>query len=102
MKILYIDLVKSIRVRPGDKTKQSYSKKYRFTKIMVCAWTYRQESTISVAQAMKIYLYTYYPAVELKVVCQDQSRDTVGDAVCSRLYLESLNMLDGAWLEVAT
>ena len=72
------------------------------TMIIVCGWAYRQESTISLAQAMKMYISAHHPAVEMKVVCQDQSRDTVGDAVFSRIYIESQGMVGNARLKVVT
>ena len=58
--------------------------------ILLCGWAYRQDCSLSIADAMKAYISTQFPELAKKAVCQKHSRDTVGDAVFTRLYLREL------------
>lgn len=56
--------------------------------LMLCGWDYRTDSSIAIADAMKAHLIACYPKLTTKVVCQRLSRDTVGDALFSRIFLD--------------
>lgn len=58
--------------------------------ILLCGWPYRPDSDIAIADAMKAHLLTMHPALLEKSRCQKLSRDTVGDAVFSRIFLDTL------------
>jgi hypothetical protein len=58
--------------------------------ILLCGWDYRPDCDIAIADAMREYLRVHYPKLAEKVICQRLSRDTVGDAVFSRIYLNEL------------
>lgn len=60
------------------------------TLILLCGWPYRADSDIAIADGMREYLLAKHPAFSQKARCQRLSRDTVGDAVFSRIYLENL------------
>jgi hypothetical protein len=60
------------------------------TLILLCGWPYRSDSNIAIADAMRVYLLAKHPAFSQKARCQRLSRDTVGDAVFSRIYLDNL------------
>lgn len=56
--------------------------------LLLCGWDYRPDSGIAIADAMKSYLTACYPKLSAKAVCQRLSRDTVGDALFSRIFLD--------------
>jgi hypothetical protein len=56
--------------------------------ILLCGWNYRPDCDIAIADAMKEYLQAHHPKLAQKAICQRLSRDTVGDAVFSRIYLD--------------
>ena len=56
--------------------------------IILCGWAYRPDSDIAIADAMKCYLLENHPDFVHKAVSQRMSRDTVGDAVFSRIYID--------------
>lgn len=58
--------------------------------IILCGWPYRTDSDVAIADAMRGYLLAKYPAFSQKARCQRLSRDTVGDAIFSRIYLDHL------------
>lgn len=58
--------------------------------VLLCGWAYRHDCSLSIADAMKAYISTQFPGLAKKAVCQKHSRDTVGDAVFTRLYLREL------------
>ena len=58
--------------------------------ILLCGWPYRTDSHIAIADAMRTYLLTRDPALSQRSRCQRLSRDTVGDAVFSRILLDNL------------
>jgi uncharacterized SAM-binding protein YcdF (DUF218 family) len=60
------------------------------TLILLCGWPYRSDSDIAIADAMREYLLARHPSFSQKTRCQRLSRDTVGDAVFSRIYLGNL------------
>lgn len=55
--------------------------------ILLCGWAYRPDCPLTIADAMKAHILTQFPELADKAVCQRLSRDTVGDAVFTRLYL---------------
>ena len=58
--------------------------------ILLCGWPYRPDSDIAIADAMRDYLLTKHPALSQRSKCQKLSRDTVGDAIFSRIFLNTL------------
>lgn len=58
--------------------------------IVLCGWAYRPDCSIAIADAMKAYIYAQDPELVQRTICQKLSRDTVGDAVYARLYLDEL------------
>lgn len=58
--------------------------------ILLCGWDYRPDCDVAIADAMRAYLLSFYPGLADKLICQRLSRDTVGDAVFSRICLGSL------------
>ena len=65
-------------------------KHHESTLFLLCGWPYRPDCDISIADAMKGYLLAKYPSLSKVSRCQGLSRDTVGDAVFSRIYLNAL------------
>lgn len=57
---------------------------------LLCGWAYREDSEIAIADAMHEYIRKKYPSISTRVFCQRTSRDTVGDALFSRIYLDRL------------
>jgi len=57
---------------------------------LLCGWAYREDSDIAIADAMHEYIKKRYPSISTRVFCQRTSRDTVGDALFSRIYLDRL------------
>jgi len=57
---------------------------------LLCGWAYREDSEIAIADAMHEYIRKRYPSISPRVICQRASRDTVGDALFSRIYLDRL------------
>ena len=57
---------------------------------LLCGWAYREDSEIAIADAMHEYTRKRYPSISTRVICQRTSRDTVGDALFSRIYLDRL------------
>jgi hypothetical protein len=58
--------------------------------IVLCGWAYRPDSDLPIAVAMKRYISHEYPLLAKKSVCQNLSRDTVGDAFFTALLLEQV------------
>ena len=58
--------------------------------ILLCGWAYRPDCSLAIANAMKAYILEQSPNLSGKVASQKLSRDTVGDAIFSRLYLNEL------------
>jgi hypothetical protein len=56
--------------------------------VVLCGWDYRPDCSIAIADAMHKYIVNYYPTFASKLICQRLSRDTVGDAVFSRIYID--------------
>jgi len=63
---------------------------FRSDFIMLCGWAYRTDCPLTIAEAMNKYILSQYSELAKRAVCQDLSRDTVGDAVFTRLYLHAL------------
>ena len=71
--------------------------------ILLCGWPYRPDSDIAIADAMRDYLLTKHPSLSQRSKCQKLSRDTVGDAVFSRIFLDTLtNRQDNYSVNVVT
>ena len=58
--------------------------------ILLCGWAYRHDCSLTIADAMKVYVSKQFPKLAEKAVCQKLSRDTVGDAVFSRICLDEI------------
>ena len=56
--------------------------------VVLCGWAYRSDSDIAIADAMKRYLLASHPHIAHKAASQKMSRDTVGDAIFSRIYID--------------
>lgn len=56
--------------------------------ILLCGWPYREDSDVAIADAMYSYLKAKSSALSTRAACQRISRDTVGDSLFSRLYLD--------------
>ena len=63
-----------------DKDKQSQA-------LVLCGWDYRPDTNITIAAAMKKHIEHNQPKILHKTLIQPLSRDTVGDAFFSRLFL---------------
>ena len=61
-----------------------------FQLILLSGWAYRQDSDISLADGMYSYMKTNHPSVAGLCYRQGLSRDTVGDAFFSRLFIEEV------------
>lgn len=57
---------------------------------LLCGWAYREDSQTAIADAMYEYIRSRHPSLAVRVICQRTSRDTVGDALFSRIYLDRL------------
>lgn len=53
--------------------------------ILTCGWAYRSDSHLQIAKAMKTYAINYADVEESSILTELNSRDTVGDAVFSKL-----------------
>lgn len=62
-------------------------KKNQAARIITCGWAYRNDCEITIAEAMKRYLISSYSIRENLIIKQTNSRDTVGDAIFSRLKI---------------
>ena len=62
----------------------------QFDVMLVCGWDYRPDCKIAIADSMRQYLLAQHPRLSQKVICQRFSRDTVGDAVFSRILIDEL------------
>lgn len=58
--------------------------------ILLCGWNYRPDCAITIADAMKKYLIENHTIDPRRIDCQRMSRDTVGDAIYSRIYADVL------------
>ena len=63
--------------------KNNFSKK-----IITCGWEYRKDSDLKISEAMKLYLINKHNINSKDIILEPKSRDTVGDAVFTRKYLE--------------
>jgi len=63
-------------------------KEIDFQLILLSGWAYRQDSKMSLAEGMYSYMKTNYSSVAGLCYRQELSRDTVGDAFFSRLFIE--------------
>jgi len=64
-----------------DKDKKSQA-------LVLCGWDYRPDTSITIAAAMKKHIENSQPKILHKALIQPLSRDTVGDAFFSRLFLD--------------
>lgn len=62
------------------------TKDYKIPYVITCGWAYRKDSDIKIADAFKLYIVKLGVRPE-QVLTEDNSRDTVGDAVFTRLNL---------------
>jgi len=61
---------------------------YEANRIVLCGWAYRNDVSISIAEAMKRNISLNRPDLLPKIKTQPDSRDTVGDAFFSRVALQ--------------
>ncbi len=57
--------------------------------IVLCGWAYRSDTSLAIADAMRSYMNAKHPDLIPRTKCQRYSRDTVGDAIFSRLLIDS-------------
>jgi uncharacterized SAM-binding protein YcdF (DUF218 family) len=57
--------------------------------LVTCGWAYRQDSEIRIADAMRNYAIERHEANESSVIVEAEPRDTVGDALFTKLKLAS-------------
>lgn len=57
-------------------------------KVFFCGWAYRKDCSLTIARAQKKYFQSISPSKHEIYLIED-SRDTVGDAVFSRRFIES-------------
>jgi uncharacterized SAM-binding protein YcdF (DUF218 family) len=53
--------------------------------IVTCGWAYRKDSTVNISEALKDYLIRHHKFSYDQIIVELNSRDTVGDAVFTRL-----------------
>ncbi len=54
------------------------------SKLITCGWDYRKDSNIKIAHSMSHYLIKNFLIPKEKIICEINSRDTVGDAIFTR------------------
>jgi uncharacterized SAM-binding protein YcdF (DUF218 family) len=62
------------------------AKDYKIPHVITCGWAYRADSDIKIADAFKSYIVKLGVRAE-QILTEENSRDTVGDAVFTRLNL---------------
>lgn len=55
--------------------------------LVTCGWAYREDSDIRIADAMRSYAIEQHAVNESLVIVETESRDTVGDAIFTKLNL---------------
>ena len=64
-------------------------RKHKYNKIIVPGWAYRDDSQFSISSRMKNYLVNRCYLNSSKIIEEPRSRDTVGDAIFSRLLVNN-------------
>ena len=80
------DLNSESRLR-ADKAAEIYKQNNK-SKIITCGWAYRADSQIKISEAMKSYLVNFHDIPSNDILLEPKSRDTVGDAVFTRKFIE--------------
>lgn len=62
------------------------AKDYKIPYVVTCGWAYRRDSDVKIADAFKSYIVNLGVRAE-QILTEENSRDTVGDAVFTRLNL---------------
>ena len=62
--------------------------------VIAPGWAYRKDTNTPVGQAMKDYLVETWGIQENRIFVEGHSKDTVGDAVFSRLHINALGEFD--------
>ena len=62
-------------------------RKHKYSKVIVPGWAYRSDSQITISSRMKHYLINKFHVNQNIVFEEPRSRDTVGDAIFCRLFL---------------
>ena len=62
-------------------------RKYKYSKLIVPGWAYRDDSQITISSRMKNYLINQCHLKNNTIIEEPRSRDTVGDAIFCRLSL---------------
>lgn len=73
-----------------------------FKSIITCGWDYRQDSEISIADAFEAYLVTVRQISPECIYAEVRSRDTVGDAVFTRLLTDDKDLAETEFVIVTS
>ena len=73
-----------------------------FNQIITCGWDYRQDSEISIADAFEAYLVSVRQISSECIYAEVRSRDTVGDAVFTRLLIDENNLIESEFVVVTS
>jgi hypothetical protein len=69
-------------------------RKNKYSFIITCGWDYRDDSNIAIADAMKSYIVNNSHISHELVLTETNSRDTVGDAVFTKINIVKKNSLN--------
>ena len=83
----YLEIESKSRAEEAYRVAQKESADYLITN----GWNYRKDCKLSLADAFSNYLKEKEKLRKCSILCQRFSRDTVGDAIFSYLFLEHLN-----------
>lgn len=73
-----------------------------YDSIITLGWAYRQDTSITLAESMKQYMTNVLDVQHSKIQINTHSRDTVGDAIFSKLFFLNNNIILTAPLFVVT
>lgn len=73
-----------------------------FKQIVTCGWNYRKDSEISIADAFETYLATVRKISPESIYAEVRSRDTVGDAVFTRLLFDGEELAETKFVIVTS
>jgi uncharacterized SAM-binding protein YcdF (DUF218 family) len=70
--------------------------------LLTPGWAYRPDSLVRIGDAMKEYILGGLDGKSLNIVSDLESKDTVGDAIYCREYIEEMGMAGSFSLDVVT
>ena len=73
-----------------------------FKTIITCGWDYRKDSEISIAHAFETYLDAERQISPVNIYAEVRSRDTVGDAVFTRLLFDGEDLAETEFVIVTS